>query len=55
MNVYRIKESSPCSFRGAVSASFILHQNYSLTQFSLQTRALQMLTNGIIQQGNIFI
>ena len=31
----------PCSFNGADNASFKLNQNYSLTQFILQTHAVR--------------
>ncbi len=33
----RKKEAVTCSLNGADTASFKLEQNYSLTQFSLQT------------------
>lgn len=37
MIVCRKKEAAPCSVYGADAASFKLDQNYSLTQFILQT------------------
>jgi uncharacterized glyoxalase superfamily protein PhnB len=35
---FRKKEAAPCSLNGAAAASIKLVQNYTLTQFILQTR-----------------